>query len=150
MDGDQNSDKSLSSEQHEGDKVRVRAGDYAGRRGRIEHAKGEGLAIRLDTGDLVKLNAEQITNFSRAARRAWAAMPKHAGRPRGSAPAKRPVNIRLDADVWERLAQAQESGLIKSREQAINGWLRSCLSMLLESTNPPSLCHDASSTAEND
>ena len=34
------------------------------------------------------------------------------------------VSLRLDIDLWNELAKASELGLISSREQAVNEWLR--------------------------
>jgi hypothetical protein len=67
-----------------------------------------------------------LQNFSAAARKAWRTMPdRRAGRPRDpSLPQKRMVSLRLEAALWEELGRAVEAGLIRSREAAVNEWLR--------------------------
>ncbi|SRR6266568_1606579 len=107
-----------------GDKIRIRFGPYTGARG-IICSEVEGLLkIELDTDEIAQVTLEEITNYSRAARRAWKAMPKRAGRPKGQKPAKRMISMRLDADLWEMLQEATERGLIPSREKAVNDWVR--------------------------
>lgn len=113
-----------------GDKVRVRVNPHRGLRGVIDAVQDGLLRIRLTTNDVVDLQPEDITNYSLAARRAWESMPKRAGRPPGAGPRKKMVSLRLDAEVWGRLGQAVERGLITSREQAVNIWVRERLDEL--------------------
>ncbi len=113
-----------------GDKVRVRVNPHRGVRGVIDAVQDGFLRIRLTSDDVVDLQPADITNYSLAARRAWQAMPKRAGRPPGPGPRKKMVSLRLDAEVWGRLAQAVERGLITSREQAVNAWVRERLDEL--------------------
>jgi hypothetical protein len=113
-----------------GDKIRIRSGPFAGARG-VVHAGIDGqLEIQLDSGDIIQTVPEEITNYSLAARRAWQSMPKRAGRPQLSTPRKKMVSMRLDIDVWDRLGNAVELGLINSREEAVNVWLREKLDAL--------------------
>src|SRR5579863_3559689 len=117
---------------HLGDKIRIRNGPFAGARG-IIHAEVDGLLeILLDESEsnTVTVFVEDITNYSLAARRAWQIMPKRAGRPQLAAPRKKMVSMRLDVDVWNRLGEAVELGLIHSREEAVNAWLREKLDVL--------------------
>ncbi len=114
-----------------GDKVRVRTGPYAGSRGLVAAIAGETASVRLPSGAVLELGATDLTNYSLAARRAWRAMPKRAGRPRLPAPRKKMISVRLDLDVWRLLAQAAEEGLINSREAAINDYLRRALADLV-------------------
>jgi len=114
-----------------GDKVRLRFGPNAGERGVVEELRGSSLLIGLDTGDKVAVPLVEITNYSLAARRAWEIMPKRAGRPASAGAQKKMVSIRIDSQVWELLGRAVELGLIPSREQAINTWLRERANELL-------------------
>ncbi len=115
-----------------GDKIRIRSGPYKGARGVIQ-AELEGLLeIQLDESNIIRVQIKDVTNYSLAARRAWKAMPKRAGRPQLPTPRKKMVSIRLDIDIWNRLGEAVESGLIPSREEAVNTWLRERLDILFE------------------
>jgi hypothetical protein len=107
-----------------GDKVRIRTGPYAGRRGIVGDVQGNSVLLRLDEGEETLIRLDGITNYSLAARRAWEVMPKNAGRPASASSNKRMVSIRLDSQVWDLLGEAVNLGLIPSREQAINAWLR--------------------------
>jgi metal-responsive CopG/Arc/MetJ family transcriptional regulator len=40
------------------------------------------------------------------------------------------VSLRIDVDLWERLGEAVEQGILPSREQAINEWVREKLESL--------------------
>lgn len=113
-----------------GDKVRVRTGLHAGTRGIVSGCQDGFTKIDLFDGRTIRVDSDLITNYSLAARRAWASMPKRAGRPRLEEPRKKMVSIRLDIDVWRRLSQAAEFGLIASREEAVNSWLRERLDAL--------------------
>ena len=115
-----------------GDKVRVRLGPRAGARGVIVSEADEALTVELQEEETIEIAPDAVTNYSLAARRAWAAMPKKAGRPRLDASEKKKmVSLRIDADLWERLGRAVEAGLIPNRGQAVNGWLREQLDLLL-------------------
>jgi uncharacterized protein (DUF4415 family) len=114
-----------------GDKVRVRFGPFAGQRAVVRCVEEGRLELQLETGAAACVAPDEITNYSLAARRAWQAMPKRAGRPPMlPGTRKRMVSIRLDEDVWRRLGRAAEFGLIPSREQAVNLWLREQLDAL--------------------
>src|SRR6266566_5506989 len=106
-----------------GDKIRVRSGIYTGARGIIRAELNGLLEIELDDSKVLSVPAKEVTNYSLAARRAWQVMPKRAGRPQLATPRKKMVSMRLDIDVWDRLGEAVELGLIPSREEAINAWL---------------------------
>lgn len=114
-----------------GDKIRVRTGPYTGAKGIIQAELDGLLEIQLDeSNNIIDVPAKNVTNYSLAARRAWQVMPKRSGRPQLSTPRKKMVSMRLDIDVWDRLGEAVELGLIPSREQAINVWLRQQLDSL--------------------
>ncbi len=117
-----------------GDKVRIKGPTHQGARGIVAHIAGEDLAIRLTTGDVLTVPSDNVTNFSLAARRAWRTVPERAvGRPKSQATAKKKaVTIRVDAEMWDRLGQAVKRGLIPSREQAVNAWVREHLETLLD------------------
>jgi len=115
-----------------GDKIRVRSGPYTGARGIIQAEKEGGLEIQLDDGNTILIELKEITNYSLAARRAWQAMPKRAGRPHLSSPRKKMVSLRMDIEVWDRLGEAVELGLIPSREEAVNTWLSDQMDILFD------------------
>jgi hypothetical protein len=118
-----------------GDKVRIRSGPDKGSRGIIQSESNGLLEVQLDSSDIIYIEPEKITNFSLAARRAWKAMPKQAGRPQLSIPRKKMVSMRLDVDLWNRLGEAVELGFISNREEAVNTWLREQLDKLFEELN---------------
>lgn len=108
-----------------GDKVRIRAGPHAGGRGKIHAVSSTEIEIELDEGTYSSVQPAEITNYSLAARKAWQVMPKRAGRPRlHESQRKKMVSVRIDRELWEQLGNAVDSGLIPSREAAINTWLR--------------------------
>ncbi len=114
-----------------GDKVRIRMAPHRGSRGVIQALSESGLVIRLNNGEVIHTVPSELTNFSLAARRAWQTMPKRAGRPASKSRQKKMVSIRIEQDTWEQLGQAVDLGLIRSREQAINEWVRDHVSRLL-------------------
>lgn len=118
-----------------GDKVRMKAGDHAGERGVIETVDGEKLLVRLDELDTkVRVTADQVTNYSLAARKAWATEPNRAvGRRKGTKLTDRvSVTLRLDRDLWEQFQGLEASGIIEDRTGLINGWFREKLGELDE------------------
>jgi len=118
-----------------GDKIRIRSGPLIGARGVIQAKVNGGLEVLLDEGNSVHVEPEEITNYSLAARRAWKTMPKRAGRPQLSSPRKKMVSMRIDVEVWNRLGEAIDLGLIPNREEAVNTWLQERLNALLGSTH---------------
>jgi hypothetical protein len=113
-----------------GDKVRIRSGVESGARGIIRKELDGLLEVELLDGRITTTLLDDITNYSLAARRAWRSMPKKAGRPSNQVPKKRMVSLRIDVDLWERLGEAVEQGILPSREQAINEWVREKLESL--------------------
>src|SRR5205823_2434518 len=75
-------DKTQSDDHRKGDKVRIRSGPPAGLRATVNEVCGRYVSVDLGNGEMEILPADDLTNFSRAARRAWRAMPKKTGRPR--------------------------------------------------------------------
>jgi hypothetical protein len=116
-----------------GDKVRVKVGNYAGERGLIEATDGGKLLVRLEkSGRTIRVTAEQVTNYSQAARKAWVTDPNRAvGRRKGTKLCDRvSVTLRLDRELWEHFTRLEDNGLIDDRTGTINGWLREKLSEL--------------------
>lgn len=116
--------------QQVGDKVRIKVGDHKGKRGLITTVAAETAEITMADGNAITANQTEITNYSLAARKAWQVMPKKTGRPKGQS-TKKMVSIRLDVLVWQQLGRAVELGLIVSREEAVNQWLRERLNSLI-------------------
>lgn len=114
-----------------GDKVRLCSGPHKGARGSIAAESDGRFEIELGPGDKIVAFAEDITNYSLAARRAWETMPKRTGRPKGQKPVKRMVSMRLDSDVVDMLQEAAERELIPNREKAVNDWVREQVMTLL-------------------
>ncbi|HYT45759.1 MAG TPA: hypothetical protein VEP90_25765 [Methylomirabilota bacterium] len=125
-----------------GDKIRVRVGPHTGARGIIQAELDGLLEIQLDESNSINVPIKDVTNYSLAARRAWQVMPKRSGRPQLPAPRKKMVSFRLDIDVWDQLGEAVELGLIPSREQAINVWLRQQLDSLFNGESSPNTPHE--------
>jgi uncharacterized protein (DUF4415 family) len=138
--------KEVQENQHDqednniGDKVRIRSGPSAGARGVIRAVANGLVEVQLDANEMIRVAPEEVTNYSRAARRAWQVMPKRAGRPQLPTPRKKMVSVRLDVDVWDQLGKAVELGLIPGREQALNMWLREHLDILFGG-RPPDVPH---------
>jgi hypothetical protein len=110
-----------------GDKVRLKAGAHAGQRGLIDGVEGKKLAVRLEnSGVTVRVQPEQITNFSLAARKAWVTDPNRAvGRRKGTKLCDRvSVTLRLDRDLWKRFMDLEDNGFIENRTAVINKWFR--------------------------
>lgn len=75
------------------------------------------------------VSAEELTNYSLAARRAWRSMPdRKVGRPLGSRVSDRvSVIFRIDRILWNQFLSAEENGLIGDRTTVINKCLRDFL-----------------------
>jgi hypothetical protein len=116
-----------------GDKVRLKAGDYAGARGLLEAFEGDRFVVRLEESGLkVRVAPDQVTNFSLAARKAWATEPDRAvGRRKGTKLYDRvSVTLRLDRDLWELFQSLEDDGVITDRTGLINRWFREKLAGL--------------------
>src|SRR5262245_37823092 len=62
-----------------GDKVRLKSGARKGERAVVEALEGDRLKVRLaESTQLVRVLAEEVTNFSLAARKAWVTGPDRA------------------------------------------------------------------------
>lgn len=116
-----------------GDKVRVKVGAHAGQRGVVDTADGETLVVRMEkSAQMVRLQADQVTNYSLAARKAWITDPnRDVGRRKGTKLRDRvTVTFRIDRDLWEKFMKLVESGRIEDRNSAVNSWFRSKLTDL--------------------
>jgi uncharacterized protein (DUF4415 family) len=112
------------------DKVKLKTHNSALMRGVVEEVHGDELLVRLDeSGELVAVAAELVTNFSRAARKAWKNMPhRQVGRPKGARHCDRvSVTLRIDRELWEQFKQDEVEGIIQDRTATINAWFREML-----------------------
>jgi hypothetical protein len=107
-----------------GDRVRIKSGQYQGQRGQIDDLTTGGDVIVVVEGTRLVVSRNSITNFSLAARRAWATRPKRAGRPTLPTPRKKMISLRIDIETLNALSVLAEHGLIANRERAVNEWLR--------------------------
>jgi hypothetical protein len=116
-----------------GDKVRLKRAPDSGDRGIVQRVERGALVVRLQTsGRSVRLRAENVTNLSLAARRAWASMPQRAvGRPKGSRVYDRvSVTLRVDREIWEQFKVLEAAGMILDRTATINRWFADKLAEL--------------------
>jgi hypothetical protein len=116
-----------------GDKVKVKAGDHRGQRALVERVEGGKLVIRLEeSGQVLRVLPEDVTNFSLAARKAWVTEPgRRVGRRKGTRLCDRvSVTLRIDRDLWERFRQLEAEGVIEDRVASVNRWIREKLAGL--------------------
>ena len=116
-----------------GDKVRLKNNGQPGPRGVVERIAGDALVVRVEeSAELLRVPAEEVVNFSLAARKAWKSMPdRRVGRPKGTRLCDRvSVTLRIDRDLWEQFQSDEDRGLIKDRTATINSWLRRKLEAL--------------------
>jgi len=119
----------MSVLQHaKGDKIRVKRGPFAGERGTLVRPSSDKWIVRLVNKDSQFLiQADDLTNFSLAARRAWQSMPdRKVGRPAGSRVSDRvSVIFRVDRGLWSDFLALEEMGLVHDRTTVINECLHS-------------------------
>src|SRR5262249_59985646 len=116
-----------------GDKVRLKVGEHRGERGVIVAVEEGHFDVRLDvSGQTVRVLAEEITNFSLAARKAWVTDPGRAvGRRKGTRLCDRvSVTLRLDRVLWDYFLGLEEEGIIDNPTGLISGWFREKLADL--------------------
>ncbi len=116
-----------------GDKVRIKTGDHRGERGVIQVVEQEKLAVELDGSKaVVHILPGSVTNYSLAARKAWATEPNRGvGRRKGTRLTDRvSVTLRLDRELWERFVAKEDAGTIEDRTAIVNGWFREKLDEL--------------------
>ena len=123
-----------------GDKVKLKrcADEPRGARGVVAGVAGPSLMVRLDdSGRVIHIPADQVTNFSLAARKAWRNMPaRNVGRPRGSRVCDRlSVTIRVDRELWERFRLAEGTGIVMDRTATLNRWIADGLERLTAQTH---------------
>ena len=116
-----------------GDKIAILSGEYAGARAVVRGLRADGqVDVERSGGKLITLSEHDLRNYSLSARRAWATLPKRAGRPKLAAPRKKMASFRLDVDVIELLQEAERRGLIDTKSEAVNRMLREHLEGMLE------------------
>ena len=116
-----------------GDKVRIKVGTHSNQRGIVEAIDGEKLLVQMEkTGLRIRLHADQVTNFSLAARKAWVTGPdRGVGRPKGTKLRDRvTVTFRIDRELWEQFMRLVETGRIEDRNSIVNSWFREKLAEL--------------------
>jgi hypothetical protein len=122
-----------------GDKVKLkRSAEAPGAHGVVSEINGPLLVVLLnDPGGAVQVPADQVINFSLAARKAWRNMPaRNVGRPKGSKVCDRlSVTIRVDRVLWERFRRAETSGIVMDRTSALNRWIAEGLDSLTAPTH---------------
>jgi hypothetical protein len=126
-----------------GDKVKLKVHNGAPTRGVVKEVRGNELLIRLDeSGELVAVASELVTNFSMAARKAWQHMPhRQVGRPKGARHCDRvSVTLRIDRVLWEQFKRGESEGRISDRTATINLWFHEMLDKLERTQD----CVDAS------
>ena len=122
------------------DKVRIKDGADAGRRGIIREVVGHGIMVALDGDEaIVLVSLDSVQNYSLAARKAWKTNPNRVGiggrKPKSERP-RLPVAFRVDPLVWDLLKEAEKRGLIANRTDAINEWILAGVTALLRDAAP--------------
>lgn len=113
-----------------GDKVRVKRGPSAGERGILVRSTSDKWIVYLMKKDSkIQVSADDLTNFSLAARRAWQSMPdRKVGRPAGSKVSDRlSIIFRIDRQLWNDFLAAEHMGLVGDRTTVINECLRNII-----------------------
>jgi len=106
-----------------GDKVLIKKGSHAGRRGVIiKVARSQSLLRLVESEQTCEICTEHLLNYSLAARKAWLKMPtRKVGRPFGTRVSDRvSVTLRIDRELWNAFQDAEEQGLIDNRTATIN------------------------------
>ncbi len=107
-----------------GDKVRLKSISWPSNRARVVSFDGDVVIAVLDSGGLVSIDADEITNYSSAARRAWKSRPeRHVGRPRGSVKDRISVTLRVDRQIWRRVQALESAGVLTARTEWLNAML---------------------------
>jgi hypothetical protein len=117
-------------EPRKGDKIRIKGGKFAGERAVLVRPCAGKWIVSMPKQDLtVILSAEELTNYSLAARRAWRSMPdRKVGRPAGTKVSDRvSVIFRVDRTLWNDFLSAEESGFVSDRTKIINQCLKGVL-----------------------
>lgn len=112
-------DSSPTQLPQEADKVLLRCGPHAGKRGTITAVGAQDrVVVTLPEGMDVETRAKDIRNFSAAARKAWKTTPSRpVGRPAGRSMRRVSVTLRIDSALWERFRKLETLTVIKSRSQ---------------------------------
>lgn len=99
----------------------------------IKQCGGDKLVVQLEeSGQIIHVDSEAVTNYSLAARKAWVTGPNRAvGRRKGTRLCDRvSVTLRIDRELWQRFLEMEKAGQIEDRTAAINSWLRQKLGEL--------------------
>jgi hypothetical protein len=110
----------------QGDKIRIKVTEHEGKRGVVESVHAGSFIVRLNEADeFVHLTAEDVTNYSLAARKAWQKMPnRRVGRPKGATTTDRvSVTLRINRDLWVQIQNAEATGQLNDRVAFINKWI---------------------------
>lgn len=114
-----------------GDKVRLKKAPASSDRAQVVSFDGRIVVIALPSGEIVSVGAEEITNFSSAARRAWRSRPeRHVGRPRGIVKDRISVTVRIDRHLWQRVRALETAGILTERTEWLNATLREAVEPL--------------------
>jgi len=108
-----------------GDKVKLKTRPFKAERGVVVDVDNRTLLVRVNGND-VEAAAEDVTNLSLAARKAWESMPdRRVGRPKGTRLCDRvSVTLRIDRELWQAFRQLEEHGVVSDRTTTINDCLR--------------------------
>jgi hypothetical protein len=117
-----------------GDKVRLKKVPASSDRAQVVSFDGRIVVVALPSGEIVSVGAEEITNFSSAARRAWRSRPeRHVGRPRGIVKDRISVTVRIDRKLWQRVRALETAGILTERTEWLNATLRQAVAPLEQS-----------------
>lgn len=114
-----------------GDKARLKDPARRGGRAVVVLVQSQRVVVRVDGKD-IEAAAEDVTNLSLAARKAWESMPdRRVGRPKGTRLCDRVyVTLRIDRELWQSFRQLEEDGVVSDRTTTINECLRAKVSEL--------------------
>jgi hypothetical protein len=119
-----------------GDKVRLKSGGHSGERAFVIAVERGTLVLELD-GRRFRCAVSDVTNFSLAARKAWATMPKRAGRPRARVPRTKMLSLRLPVELIDQVDSIVDAGHAETRSAFIEHALRTAVAK--RSTRPTRL-----------
>jgi len=109
-----------------GDKVSVKCISSSDcTRARLANFDGCVVVAALESRELISVGAGEITNYSSAARRAWASRPeRQAGRPRATVKDRVAVTLRVDRQLWQHVRALESAGVLAGRTEWFTATLR--------------------------
>jgi hypothetical protein len=114
-----------------GDKIRLKKTRTSSGRAQVVSFDGDIIRVALPSGETISVGAEDITNFSSAARRAWDSRPeRQVGRPRGMVKDRISVTVRIDRQLWQRVRALESAGILTRRTEWLNTTLREAVEPL--------------------